>query len=83
MRITEVAKTSIYTQRKFISVLFFWSLSMSFYAQSTVTKSDSMHIKPSKILQEVVVLAPNMERTNNYILIRPTSNQRKHSINAF
>ena len=83
MRITEVAKTSIYTQRKFISILLFWSLSMPFYAQSTVTKSDSMHIKPVKILQEIVVLAPNMERTNNYILIRPTSNQRKHSINAF
>ena len=34
-------------------------------------------------MEEVVVLAPNMERMNNYILIRPDSKQRKHSNNAY
>ena len=36
-------------------------------------------IKKELELEEVVVLAPNMERMNNYILIRPDSKQRKHS----
>ena len=40
-------------------------------------------IKKELELEEVVVLAPNMERMNNYILIRPDSKQRKHSNNAY
>ena len=40
-------------------------------------------IKKELELEEVVVLAPYMERMNNYILIRPDSKQRKHSNNAY
>ena len=36
-----------------------------------------------KMLDEVVFLAPNMERMNSYILIRPDSKQKKHSNNAY
>lgn len=43
--------------------------------------SDS--IAHEQALQEVMVLAPNMERINNYILILPDANQRRHTGNAF
>ena len=40
-------------------------------------------IAHEQTLQEVVVLAPNMERMDNYILVLPDANQRRHSGNAY
>ena len=45
------------------------------------TPPDSIACEQS--LQEVVVLAPNMERMDNYILVLPDANQRRHSGNAY
>ena len=39
-------------------------------------------IAHEQTLQEVVVLAPNMERMDNYILVLHDANQRRHSGNA-
>lgn len=52
----------------------------STYANAQIV-TDS--ISKEQVLGEVVVLAPNMERMNNYILIHPDSKQRKHSNNAY
>ena len=40
-------------------------------------------IAHEQTLQDVVVLAPNMERMDNYILVLPDANQRRHSGNAY
>ncbi len=40
-------------------------------------------ITHEQTLEEVVVLAPNIERMDNYILVRPDANQRRHSGNAY
>lgn len=45
------------------------------------TPPDSIACEQS--LQEVVVLAPNMERMDNYILVLPDASQRRHSGNAY
>ena len=62
--------------------LFSIPLAMLFaaYANAQVL-TDS--ISKEQVLGEVVVLAPNMERMSNYILIHPDSKQRKHSNNAY
>ena len=46
------------------------------------TKAQTPHdsIAREQSLQEVVVLAPNMERMDNYILVLPDANQRRHSV---
>ena len=46
------------------------------------TKAQTPHdsIACEQSLQEVVVMAPNMERMDNYILVLPDANQRRHSV---
>jgi hypothetical protein len=54
------------------------TISITSMAQTLKDSIDSAHT-----LQDVLVLAPNMQRMDNYILIRPNGNQRRHSNNAY
>lgn len=62
-------------------VLLFVFYFLLFISASAQNSTDT--ISQKQTLQEVVVLAPNMTRMDNYILINPDNNQRKHSGNAF
>lgn len=64
------------SMRTYISMLLF----ILFTSASAQNNTDS--ISKEQTLQEVVVLAPNMTRMDNYILVRPDNDQRKHSGNA-
>ena len=64
--------------KRFILLLGLLSVGIFTTAQ---TPPDSIACEQS--LQEVVVLAPNMERMDNYILVLPDANQRRHSGNAY
>lgn len=64
--------------KRFILLLGLLSVGIFTKAQ---TPPDSIACEQS--LQEVVVLAPNMERMDNYILVLPDANQRRHSGNAY
>ena len=48
-----------------------------------IAQAPTDSVAHEQTLQEVVVLAPNMERMDNYILVRPDANQRRHSGNAY
>ncbi len=48
-----------------------------------IAQAPTDSVAHEQTLQEVVVLAPTMERMDNYILVRPDANQRRHSGNAY
>lgn len=52
------------------------------HAQTTLSQADSLSNAKEICLEEVVVLASNMKRMDDHILVLPAAEQRKHATNA-
>lgn len=64
-----------------IIMFLFVAISLASAQNSDRQKNDSVAAVQS--LPELLVLAPNIERMDNYMMIRPDAVQRKHASNAF